>query len=172
MTKKPHSTVCVKNLRWRGCLPKLKMEKRRLNVQLWALEHHNEQHMPKVNWAFNQHTLEKGNGLLEKGFSGWKRILAVLEKFKYNDFVQWTDLFLALSYPVNIFHEFISAMYSFRKAFAFEKSLFISVIADYPEEEKKSSKRQCPSSHSPKTRVPPCTPQPKCSKTSFRQENQ
>lgn len=93
--------------------------------------------MPKVNWASNKHVLEEENGLLEKGFSGWMRILAVLKEFEYNDFVKWPDLFLALSYPVNTFHEFISAMCNFRNAFAFEKSLFISVIADYLEEGEK-----------------------------------
>lgn len=128
--------------------------------------------MPKVNQASKKCIVEKENGLLGKDFSVWKRILAVLKEFAYNDFVKWSDLFLALSYPVNTFCEFISAIYSFRNAFAFEKSSFISVIADHPEEEKKCSKRQCPSSHSPKTRAPPCTPQPKCSMTSFRQENQ
>lgn len=75
------------------------------------------------------------------------------ERAEYNDFVKWSNIFLTLSYPVNTFHEFISAINSFRNAFAFEKSSFLSVI-DYPEKEKKGNMRQCPPSYFPKTRDP------------------
>lgn len=94
-----------------------------------------------------------------------------MKEFEYNDFVKWSDIFLALSYTVNIFHESTSAIYSFRNAFAFEKSSFLSVIAGYSEEGKKVVRGNVllPTSLKP---LSPCTLQPKCSMTSFRQESQ
>lgn len=54
----------------------------------------------------------------KKIFQDGGRILAVLKEFEYNDFVKWSGLFCPLNYPVSTFHDFISAIYSLRNAFA------------------------------------------------------
>lgn len=119
MTKKPHSIICVKDLRCRGCLPKLKMEKNHtliFNYELSGVTMNNTCQTstgPPENACWG-----KKKDYQKKIFQDGRRVLAVLKEFEYNDFVKWSRLFSPLNYPLSIFHEFISAIYRLRNAFA------------------------------------------------------
>lgn len=81
MTKKPHGIVCVKDLRCRGCLPKLKMEKKctlMFNYELQSVTTNNT--CQKVRWASSKCILEKEKGLPEKDFSGWREDTGSFER--------------------------------------------------------------------------------------------
>lgn len=54
----------------------------------------------------------------KKMFWDGGRVAAVLKELEYNDSVKQSGLFSPPNYPVSTFHEFISAIYILRNAFA------------------------------------------------------